>query len=206
MDEIGDWGWLRERLAGLAGPPPHWAGCEDTGVTRASVLVPLVERHNGIHVVLTVRSRELRAHAGQISFPGGRIDAVDATPLDTALRETREEIGVGDEDVELLGGLPTYRTGTGFVVLPHIARLTPTAAFRCCPIEVAEIFEVPLGFVLDERNHRAHVIEHGDGRYRLCAMPYEDYFIWGATAGMLLSLYSGITGRAPAIDPQGERL
>jgi 8-oxo-dGTP pyrophosphatase MutT (NUDIX family) len=196
-------------MAALAQPPGHWreaGGMDGHGraLKRAGVLIALVERDGGIHVVLTRRSDGLRDHAGQISFPGGRIESRDASPEATALRETREEIGVAIDDLELLGYLPAYLTGTGFVVLPTVARLCPSAVMRPCPIEVAEIFEVPLGFILDARNHQPHVVANAGCHYRLAAIPYGDYFIWGATAGMLMTLYSYLTGQKPVVDPQGE--
>ena len=166
--------------------------------------MPLIERASGINVVLTRRSERLRAHAGQISFPGGRIEASDATPVEAARRETREEIGVGDRDIDVIGYLPSYFTGTGFMILPTVARLDSRAELRACPSEVAEIFEVPLAFIIDPANHQAHVIRHQAGYYRLGAIPYGDYFIWGATAGLLLTLYGYVTGATPLVDPRGE--
>ncbi|PWG61343.1 CoA pyrophosphatase [Sediminicurvatus halobius] len=178
--------WFRQRF--LAQPIEPVAGTAGEGLCPAAVLVPLVERSRGLHLILTRRSEHLREHAGQISFPGGRIEPHDRDPVAAALREAEEEIGLGPESVELLGRLPTYCTGTGFVVEPVVGLVDPTAPLRPEPGEVAEIFEVPLDFVLDTRNHRRHVVHRRGRKYRLWAMPYGEYFIWGATAGMLLEL------------------
>ena len=164
----------------------------DAGVP-AAVLVPLVERDDGFHVLLTRRTEHLRDHAGQISFPGGRIEPEDASVEAAALREAEEEIGLAADAVEISGRVGCYRTGTGCLVHPVVGLLTPPLTLRPDPFEVAEIFEVPLSHFLDPENHRPHVMEHGGRRYQLYAMPYGDYYIWGATAGMLRSLYLVVT-------------
>ncbi|HKJ94134.1 MAG TPA: CoA pyrophosphatase [Gammaproteobacteria bacterium] len=169
------------------------SGLNSEGLRPAAVLVPLIERSGGINVVLTRRTEHLRDHAGQISFPGGSIEEHDASPAAAALREAEEEIGVPPRAVDLVGELPTYATGTGFLVYPAIGFLDSAVVFRPDPEEVAEIFEVPLDFFLDPGNHRPHDIVHRGRRYRLCAMPYGDYYIWGATAGMLRQLYRLLT-------------
>ncbi|WP_435101193.1 CoA pyrophosphatase [Arhodomonas sp. AD133] len=155
----------------------------------AAVLVPLVERESGLNVVLTRRTAHLRAHAGQISFPGGRIEAHDESSLAAALREAEEEVGLVPEAVELVGRLPVYPTGTGFRIDPWVGIIAPSVTLVPDPGEVAEIFEVPLAFVLDPANHRPHSLDRGGRRYRLCAIPYGDYYIWGATAAILRDLY-----------------
>lgn len=177
--------WIESRFNQRSGG--HEPGEGDLpGLLRlAAVLVPLVERDDGVHVVLTRRTENLRDHPGQISFPGGRIEPGDNGPLGAALRETEEEIGVSPPLVEVLGPLPRYRTGTGFLVHPLVGFIDPRAGFRPEPGEVAEIFEVPLGFIVDTRNHRPHVMHRGGRRVRLHAIPFRHYYIWGATAGML---------------------
>lgn len=158
----------------------------------AAVLVPLVERSAGWHIILTRRNENLRDHAGQISFPGGRIEESDGTVEAAALREAHEEVGLAPERVDVLGRLGRYYTGTGFLVYPVVGRVRLPVTLRAEPGEVAEIFEVPLSFFLDPRNHRSHVIESGGRRHDVLAMPYGDYYIWGATAGMLRNLYDAL--------------
>ncbi len=160
----------------------------------ASVLVPLVDRPEGLSVLLTRRTSHLSSHAGQISFPGGRVDPGDADAVAAALRETREEVGLTPDLIEILGRLDTYHVRTGFEVTPVVGLLRPPFALVLDPFEVAEAFEVPLGFILDPANHqRQSRIESGQERH-FWAMPYGDHFIWGATAGMLLESYE-ILGR-----------
>jgi len=155
----------------------------------AAVLVPIVEHPHGLSVLLTERAAHLKHHPGQISFPGGRIEPSDAGPLDAALRETEEEIGLGRSHIELLGALPDYLTGTGFRVTPVVGLVHPPFRLRLDAFEVAEAFEVPLSHFLDPANHQRHSMMH-EGRLRhFHAMPYGDYYIWGATAGMIMSLY-----------------
>lgn len=200
-----DWNDMRRRLPQTP-ERARWIPSTSHGLQTAGVLVPLVERLGEKRVILTRRSASLRDHAGQIGFPGGRIESHDASPEDAARREADEEIGVSNQSIETLGYLPPYRTGTGFLVFPSVACVASTARLTPCPVEVAEIFEVPLGFVLDPANHCSHVIEHAGAQYRLGTLPYQDYFIWGATAGMLLTLYGFVTGQPPSVDPQGERV
>ncbi|MGA9960953.1 MAG: CoA pyrophosphatase, partial [Azonexus sp.] len=142
----------------------------------------------GHTVLLTQRTAHLRDHAGQISFPGGRVEAADMSPLHTALRETEEEIGLHRQQVKILGYLPEYRTGTGFRVTPVVALVTPPFELALDPFEVAEAFEVPLSFLLDPANHQRHSLHYRGALRHFYAMPYGDYFIWGATAGMIRSL------------------
>lgn len=176
----------------LAAPPDGEAVIEDgagSGIlTAAAVLFPIVRRDDGYTVLLTQRTAHLRDHAGQVSFPGGRVEETDASPLDTALRETEEEIGLARNHVEVLGYLPEYRTGTGFRVVPVVGVLTPPFDLRPDPFEVAEVFEVPLSFLLDQSNHQRHSVHLRGALRHYFAMPYGDYFIWGATAGMIRSL------------------
>lgn len=156
--------------------------------TEAAVLVPLVKREKGPTVLLTRRTDHLRDHAGQVSFPGGRIEAADAHPEAAALRETEEEIGLDPRHIELVGRLDTYLTRTGFEVVPVVGLVTPPFELTLDSFEVAEAFEVPLGFFLDPSNRKMHSrVWQGRERY-FYVYPYLDYFIWGATAGMLSNL------------------
>ncbi|MEF8698037.1 MAG: CoA pyrophosphatase [Candidatus Accumulibacter sp. UW20] len=158
----------------------------------AAVLFPIVRRAGAPTVLLTQRTAHLKDHPGQISFPGGRREAMDPSPAHTALRETAEEIGLLPEQVEILGYLPEYLTSTGFRVTPVVALVTPPFELQLDAFEVAEAFEVPLAFLLDPANHQRHSL-HYRGRLRhYDAMPYGEYFIWGATAGIIMSLYQAL--------------
>lgn len=178
----------------LAQPPVGEAVIEDGAhlatekLTAAAVLFPIVRRADGDTVLLTQRTAHLRDHGGQVSFPGGRVEPDDQSPLDTALRETEEEIGLARRYVEVIGYLPEYRTGTGFRVIPVVGVVSPPFELHPDPFEVAEIFEVPLAFLLDESNHQRHSVHLRGALRHYYAMPYGDYFIWGATAGMIRSL------------------
>jgi 8-oxo-dGTP pyrophosphatase MutT (NUDIX family) len=139
--------------------------------------------------LLTQRSAHLNDHAGQISFPGGRVESTDADAQATALRETEEETGLSRAFIECLGGLPRYVTGTGFAVSPITALVRPGFSLSPDTFEVAEIFEVPLSFLTDPANYRFHRAELADGRVRqYYSIPWKQYFIWGATAAMLLGM------------------
>ena len=190
-----DGAWLRRRFA----EPPDWEpehpelavfglGPE---MTAASVLIPLVQREHGLSMLLTLRTAHLTDHAGQISFPGGRAEVEDASAIDTALRETEEEIGLHRSHIEVIGSLPDYVTGTGYRVTPVVGLVTPPFELTPDPHEVAEIFEVPLAFLMDGANHQrlSFDMPNGKGRRSFYAMPYERFFIWGATAGMLRNLF-----------------
>lgn len=158
---------------------------------RAAVLVPLVERPEGLSVLLTRRTEHLSSHAGQISFPGGRAEELDSSPIETALREAEEEIGLHRRHVEIIGVLPEHVTISAYRVTPVVALVQPPFTLRADPGEVAEMFEVPLGFLMSGANHerRSVALPEGGGTRRFYAMPYKDYFIWGATAAMLRNLY-----------------
>jgi len=158
-------------------------------VTRAAVLIPLLLQPNGLSVLLTQRTTHLRDHGGQISFPGGRMDPEDAGPNETALRESEEEIGLERERVEIIGQLPEYLTVSGYCVTPIIGLVKPQAEYILDEFEVADIFEVPLSFLMDPANHQVRVWQSEQGSRRFYSMPYEGRFIWGATAGMLRNLY-----------------
>lgn len=172
----------------LAGQFVQEDGAADLPLTPAAVLFPIVLRDDGYTVLLTQRTAHLRDHAGQVSFPGGRVEEDDLSPIDTALRETEEEIGLARERVEIVGFLPEYRTGTGFRVTPVVALVRPPFDLQPDPFEVAEIFEVPLSFLLDPANHQQHSLHYRGALRNYFAMPYGEYFIWGATAGMIRSL------------------
>lgn len=168
-------------------PDYHEAGLPKS-LREAAVLVPLVDRPEGLTVIFTQRTAHLSAHAGQISFPGGRREPIDAAPEDTALRETEEEIGLPRERIEILGQLDTYVTRTGFRVTPVVGLVRPPFDLDPDPTEVQEVFEVPLSFILDPANPQRHSRPFlGKERY-FYAFPYEHRYIWGATAGMLVNL------------------
>jgi 8-oxo-dGTP pyrophosphatase MutT (NUDIX family) len=155
----------------------------------AAVLLLVVNHPGDPTVVFTQRTAHLADHAGQISFPGGRRDEGDATAERTALREAEEEIGIAADRVEILGRLPEYRTSTGYSVTPVVGWAEPPLTFRPDPHEVAEVFEVPLAFLLDSGNHRYESAFHKGRMRKYWAMPYGERFIWGATAGMLVTFH-----------------
>ena len=154
----------------------------------AAVLVPLVDRPEGMSVLLTQRTAHLSAHAGQIAFPGGRLEPEDRDATEAALRETEEEIGLPREHVTLIGRLDTYVTGTGFEITPVVGIVSAPFSLTADPFEVADVFEVPLPFVLDRGNHRRTERVFEERRRVFFVLPYEDRNIWGATAGMLVNL------------------
>jgi 8-oxo-dGTP pyrophosphatase MutT (NUDIX family) len=154
----------------------------------AAVLVPLVERENGLTVLLTQRAATLKDHAGQISFPGGRIEPQDADAWRAALREADEEIGLSESCVEFAGYLPDHWVGTGFRVTPAVGFVSPLYELRIATAEVHDVFEVPLEFILDAANHRSRVRQMAGVTLEVYDIPYGDRNIWGATAGMLLTL------------------
>jgi 8-oxo-dGTP pyrophosphatase MutT (NUDIX family) len=188
--------WLRERFTqSLAWTPEFtedaaWRDLPPDAVP-AAVLIPLVNRPQGMTLLLTLRTAHLNDHAGQISFPGGRVDPEDRDPIATALRETEEEAGLSRQHIEVIGTLPDYLTGTGFRVTPVVALVQPPFELAADVFEVAEIFEVPLDFLMNGANHQRRSAEFPNrpGRRSFYAMPFEHYFIWGATAAMLRNLY-----------------
>ncbi len=182
---------MRRRFSeGLVAPPVTEPSLrdDDRRSTQAAVLVPVILRPSGPTVLLTQRTAHLRDHAGQVSFPGGRSEAQDISPEHTALREAAEEVGIDPGQVEILGRLPEYRTGTGFVVTPVVGLVTPPLNLKLDDFEVAEVFEPPLAFLLDKSNHQRQTMEIRGQTREFWAMPWQGYFIWGATAGMLVTL------------------
>ena len=163
----------------------------------AAVLVPLVERELGWTVLLTQRAATLKDHAGQISFPGGRIEPQDADAWHAALREAHEEIGLSEKFVEFAGYLPDHWVGTGFRVTPVVGFINPGYGLRIETAEVHDVFEVPLDFILDEANHKNRQRELGGVTVDAYDIPYGERNIWGATAGMLLTLRRLLQGRIP---------
>jgi 8-oxo-dGTP pyrophosphatase MutT (NUDIX family) len=154
----------------------------------AAVLVPIVLREE-LTVMLTERSHDLPSHPGQIAFPGGKMEAFDKTPIDCALREAHEEIGLAAECVETLGYLDSYRTGTGFQISPVVGLVRPGFTLALDSREVLDVFEVPLRFLMDTANHQKHAREWRGRQRSFYAMPYEGRYIWGATAGMLKNMH-----------------
>jgi 8-oxo-dGTP pyrophosphatase MutT (NUDIX family) len=154
----------------------------------AAVLVPIVERNDGLTVLLTQRTDHLTAHAGQISFPGGRVEDIDASHEAAALRETEEEVGLRSEHIEIVGQLDLYVTRTGFEVTPVVGIVTPPFSLNPDPFEVADVFEVPLSFIVDPANHQKHARLYNGIQRQFYVLPYENRYIWGATAGMLVNL------------------
>jgi 8-oxo-dGTP pyrophosphatase MutT (NUDIX family) len=173
----------------VASPVTETSFVEGKDLIPAAVLVPVIVRETGLTMLLTQRTAHLRDHAGQVSFPGGRCEDSDASPEDTALREAEEEVGIAASQVEILGRLSEYRTGTGFVITPVVALVTPPLNLKLDDFEVAEVFEPPLEFLLDRANHQRQSIEVRGTRHEYWAMPWQGYFIWGATAGMLVALH-----------------
>jgi 8-oxo-dGTP pyrophosphatase MutT (NUDIX family) len=188
---------LRERFAN----PPAWEAelsgdrfrLRADAPREAAVLVPFVAHEDSVTVLLTERTAHLHDHAGQIAFPGGRRDARDRDAVDTALRETEEEIGLARERIEVIGQLPEYLTGTGYRVTPVVGVVAPGFSLTLDAFEVAEVFEVPLRFLMDPGNHERRRLRWGDVDRHFYAMPYRredrEFFIWGATAAMLRNLY-----------------
>lgn len=159
-----------------------------TDFKPAAVLVPIVMREDEPTVILTKRASHMKKHAGQISFPGGRAEVVDKTPTCTALRESEEEIGLDRGLVDVVGSLNTYVTVTKYSVIPVVGLVEPSFDLKAEVSEVAEIFEVPFRFLMDQSNHQKHSGFHNGIERFWYAMPYNDYYIWGATAGMLKDL------------------
>jgi 8-oxo-dGTP pyrophosphatase MutT (NUDIX family) len=164
----------------------------DRPLRPAAVLIGLIERSGGLHVLLTVRSARLNDHAGQISFPGGRVEDTDAGPIEAALREAREEVRLDPDRVDVLGTLPVYVTISGYQVTPVVGVVRPGAELQSDPLEVDEFFDVPLSFLMDAANHQRRVVVQEERRRCVYSVEYHGrrrYLIWGATAAMLRNFY-----------------
>jgi 8-oxo-dGTP pyrophosphatase MutT (NUDIX family) len=173
--------------------PAAWERAGVVASRPAAVLVPVVDRAEPT-VILTLRTADLASHAGQIAFPGGKIDPGDQSPLGAALREAEEEIGLAPALVEPLGYLDLYLTFSGFRILPTVARVTPAYALNLNRSEVSEVFEVPLAFLMSPQNHQRHSRDWKGIIRHYYAIPYQERYIWGVTAGILRNLYERIYG------------
>jgi len=174
---------------------PDWeAPGTEHALIAAAVLVPLIERPDGIHVLLTKRTEDMPTHPGQVSFPGGRVQNEDRTHAEAALRETHEEVGIVPGHVTIAGFLDHYETGSNYRILPVVGIVNPYARVKIDPREVDLVFEVPLSFLMDPAHHEKRSVEwNGVLRYYY-AIPYKNHKIWGATAGMIRSLYERLYG------------
>jgi len=191
--DAGEAAALRRATRGDHDLNPGWTP-PSTELRPAAVLVPLIDRGDGISVLLTQRTAHLTAHAGQISFPGGQIETSDRDEADAALRETEEEVGLTRDHVTVIGRLDTYVTGTGFEITPLVGIVKVPFALIPDPFEVSEVFEVPLSFVLDPNNHRRMTRVFEQRTRVFFVLPYENRYIWGATAGMLVNLAEVLSG------------
>jgi 8-oxo-dGTP pyrophosphatase MutT (NUDIX family) len=203
MDDYNGSTLLRERLKTWLSVAPRVAGMGDAGfaddgekpgpvagraLKPAAVLILIVNRPELPTVLFTQRNANLTDHAGQISFPGGRVEDHDPDHFHTALRETEEETGVPRAGVQVLGSIPAYTTGTGYLITPVVGWLDTPVAYAPDPTEVEECFEVPFAFVTDTRNHRFEQAMYKGRMRRYISVPFGQRYIWGATAGMLVSL------------------
>ena len=173
--------------------PTLWERAGVAATKPAAVLVPVVDRSEPT-VILTMRTTELSSHAGQIAFPGGKIDTADTGPLAAALREAKEEIGLDARLVEPIGYLDLYLTFSGFRILPLVARVAPTYVLTLNAAEVADAFEVPLDFLMTPANHQRGSRDWRGIKRQYYAMPYHERYIWGVTAGILRNLYERLYG------------
>jgi 8-oxo-dGTP pyrophosphatase MutT (NUDIX family) len=173
---------------------------QDFGIIRpgksrpAAVLVPIVMHEDGPAILLTERASHLRNHSGQIAFPGGKMDPSDPSPLAAALREADEEIGLDRRHVEPLGYLDPYLSSSNFFVIPVVGLVSPGLSLKLNPDEVADVFEVPLAFLMDEVNHELHCREWKGRIRQYHAMPFGPRYIWGVTAGILRNMYERLYG------------
>ena len=191
----------RDEIAARLAQPPVMPELHDKHVVAlpgaptklAAVLVPLIPRDTGLHVLLTQRTPHMNDHPSQISFPGGRVEGGDANRISTALREAEEEIGLARDRVDIVGTLPDYDMPSGFRISPVVGWVVPPFDLKLDPIEVGSAFEVPLSFIFDPANHQRRSYYFNDRHRDYLAMPYQGHYIWGATAGMLYSLYRQLT-------------
>lgn len=190
--------WLRGRFLGertyeaqTQGDGHLW--CREDEIRPAAVLIPVIVRAGKLSLLFTKRAAHLHDHAGQISFPGGRCEAEDRSLCDTALRETAEEIGLGREHIEVLGELNPYTTVTGYRVVPVVAMIHSPFLLQLDQSEVDSVFEVPMAILLDADNHLRHTVVHQQQERHYYALPYQQHYIWGATAGMLMNFYRFLT-------------
>ncbi len=190
---------ITERLRRTAPPPApedrHLVALPpEARVTAAAVLVPLVNRLDGVRVLFTQRTAHLDAHAGQVCFPGGRAEPDDASREETAFRETEEEIGLARGVIATLGNLPDHEMPSGFRITPVVGWIEPPFSLKLDPFEVAGIFEAPLDHFLEEANYQRREYDFRGRHRHYLAIPFEGRYIWGATAGMLYSLFRILRG------------
>ena len=174
--------------------PESWTKAGVTAARPAAVLIPVVDRSTPT-VILTQRTADLPSHPGQIAFPGGKIDGTDADPLAAALRETKEEIGLDPHFIDPIGYLDIYLTFSGFRILPSVARVAPDYSLVLNTGEVTEAFEVPLAFLMTPANHQFLTRDWKGIQRQYYAMPYQQRYIWGVTAGIVRNLYERIYGK-----------
>lgn len=198
----GSSGFLAEGVPGQRGDHSLTPGARPptSVLTPAAVLVPIVEQPGGLTVLLTRRTAHLTDHAGQIAFPGGRIEPIDPDPVAAALREAEEEVGLPSSHVEIVGRLDTYITGTGFEITPVVGLVRVPYPAKPDPFEVAEIFEVPLDFIIDPLNLQRGSREWKGATRSFFVLPYQQRYIWGATAGMLVNLAEVLAQEAPRMN------
>jgi 8-oxo-dGTP pyrophosphatase MutT (NUDIX family) len=165
--------------------------------TRAAVLIPIIIRNNEPVILLTERSPHLSSHSGQISFPGGRFSNVDQSLVNTAKRETEEEVGIKERDIDVLGNFPEYCTISGYRVTPVVALVNSESTYKLNSREVQSIVEIPMKYLLNPRNHMLRSWESDQGRRHFYSIAFENYFIWGATAAMLRNFYSFLVAAKP---------
>jgi len=173
--------------------PETWVRAGVKAERPAAVLVPIIDRSEPT-VLLTLRTAELASHAGQVAFPGGKIDPADESPVAAALREAREETGLAPTLIEPIGYLDLYLTFSGFRILPTVARVKPDFALVLNPREVTEVFEVPLKFLMTPANHERKTRDWNGFARDYYAIPYQNRYIWGITAGILRNLYERVYG------------
>ena len=216
FDEADFLARLEARLDAVGGPEAAPARTDydlnpafrpDTTPTlkRAAVLVGLLPHTDGLSVVLTTRTHTMPTHAGQISFPGGRLQAEDAGPEAAALRESEEEVGLDPSSVRLLGRSPTYQTVTGYYVTPVVGLIERPFSPRPDPREVADVFTTPMSFLMNPANHERHERTWNGLTRAYYAMPYGERYIWGATAGMLKALYDRLYAEEAGLGAKGDR-